>query len=292
MREWGKYDPTITQAIMRELPKSWGELWASPSLKTHVKSKLTLSTYLTYLKKKGAIRRVVDQKTDTIVYVPNEDLPEDEKKKLAASRWLRVIEAREKDFDIERLYWGGHEDGWTRWWEQVRDRAKHADPSLVDAANTWFKEAYGSKFESDPLEAIVLEMIQDLVYEWMNSSLFYLMAVFGEKEVAKSTTPMDRNKAPLTFNMLSFLQHAGLWQKLWWNQGPRERLLDAPKHHIALLALAIKAGCCTLPEIMAVLERTNRRLYDKKGLVLAPKHAGPALVAIDTQPLITSAQRT
>jgi hypothetical protein len=289
MREWGKYDPTIIQAIIRELPKTWGQLWASPSLKSHVKSKLTLSTYLAYLRTKGAINRVVDQETDTIVYVPNEQPLQENK--LPMPHAPSAIWARERDFDIEHLYWGGQEARGIQWWKQVRARSKHAEPKLAKAANTWFREVYGDKFKFDSLETIVLEMLQDLAYEWMDSALFYLMAVFGEKAVrAESATLIGRNMTgPITFGMLNLLQH-GIWKNRWRNWGPRERVWDEAKHHIALLALAIKGGYCTLPEMMTVLETISRRLYDSKGMTFPTESVGPALGSIDSDQVIKGAK--
>lgn len=72
MRTVGKhYDESICGAVtgeLRELPKTWSDLWGSATLKQKIRSKRTLQRYLDYLRKRKIIEKRYDEERDRIVY--------------------------------------------------------------------------------------------------------------------------------------------------------------------------------------------------------------------------------
>jgi hypothetical protein len=262
MREWGKYDPAIVQAIMRELPKTWGELWNSPTLRAHVKSKLTLAAYLKYLKQKHTVKRVVDDH-DKVVYMARDALPAAEFR-TSQIKWATLLELRRWDYDIEELYWGGQELGLDGWWKAVQERAKKADSAMKRAVSLWFNAEYGDAFRQNDVAIILGQMTEQLIVDWFFLIRFYLPAIFGDEashlragNIAMAPSAKTRRKAERMRRM---------WLSYWYQNDPEARSWDSMREYLALLALGIKAGHYTIRELQAAIEQASIRLA-KRGLI-------------------------
>jgi len=299
-KNWGKYDPAISQAIIRELPKTWKELWNSPTLRDVVRSKLTLAEYLRHLRKTGAVRRIVDEETDKVLYTSKPGtLPKlhssesatplrntfgDLEGQDARSRqalfpqsgpatWISLMRKRRRGFDVEDLYWGGQDLDAAGWWKQVGERSKSAQPIMKKAIELWFRDAYGQKFAGERVGTILNLMISQLVGAWIEVVRLYLGMVFAKSRLP-SIVGIDANTRTRTiFNEPVQDGIRRIWMAYWFGGDPKSRIWEQARENVALLVLGVKAGYYSFEDL-------GTALVDAQVNLPHPRESKPTLDAI------------
>jgi len=256
-KNWGKYDQPTCQAIMRELPKTWSELWESPTIRMRIKSRRTLTEYLRHLKKTGAVKRVIDEEKNKIVYTPKDRIGITNLKQPRAE-WVSFLRMRRRGYDLEELYWGGQELGLERWWEQAKVRSKKAHSALSSSVNMWFKDKYGEKFTKDGIGTVFREMTDLLVHNWLDVAELYLTMLFGKEMI------VDRH-APRVETLPEGLQNELIKNKLswWYTSDPEAAIWEQVREFLALVVLAIKAGYCSTRDVSSVLADIHGEIFGR-----------------------------
>lgn len=246
-KSWGYYDDGICQAIIRELPKTWAELWSSPSIRSLIKSERTLSVYLRYLRRLRSVRRMIDEKTDKVLYVSTSTIPSNTPRILPGKWWMAVRKLRRRDYGLAHLYWGGHVFGPERWWTDVKERAEKANSALERSIRLWFRKGYGAVFSETAIDDILNEFVYYMLREWGSMIDFYFSALFGDDMPIQVLVDQIINKdRKLTPSSTTYMSSLGVdlvtfERGLWYRDSPISAILEEIEEDTAFLALGVKA---------------------------------------------------
>ncbi len=252
------------QAIVRELPKTWSELWKSAELRDRINSKLTLAEYLRYLRKIGSVKRVLDEKNNKILYTTRDEFhpkghAEQRPPPMPSPRFIR-------GFDIEELYWGGQELGYDKWCELVQERGAKARRATNRAADLWFKDFFGQKFATEKVGTIMQEMSDTLVFMWLTLVAFYLDSLFGQGKFLAQFLGEKRGRASRrkeTYQRYSEYP----W---FWEADPKNCLWFEIRESLAFLALGIEAGYFNYSQANEAIKEAARDLRRRRKRLKTP----------------------
>jgi hypothetical protein len=256
----------IVDAILEELPATWHDLEESKRVRRKARSVRTLAKYLTELRAYGVIRRIVDEKTNAVLYVKHVE-PRVEH----SDSFLGAFENRRREYDLDYLYWGGHERGPEGWWKQTKIRRRSAQSAMKAAVDSWYKPYAVALEKIDRPDPIIAHMISSFALRWIALVELYFGLAFGAKLRLPGTHIFTGHRKKPLEGTGSWSPKSELWDRqtsefpiVHWHQNDPisfiwKRLLDDS----AVLALAVKSGRYKVKQIEAALEEAEHSLSSK-----------------------------